>query len=1020
MAAKTGSKRKPSTSTKRLKDAKPVFNAVLHQGGNRRLSQPEVYQRPTMLQLLKRNSRWVHKCITINAQTAAGIRPRLFTIGNKEVVEKAHWLKPKPVDARTKAYLRGRMCVSPSVSAQKKYEGNIDDLTEVTDHPALMLLDNVNEWEEGFGFRESWYYDLQLFGRFFTSIVADQSNVPVALWRMLPHYCVAIPSNEGGPAAFEYGSGVNKVILTPDEVFWLKQNDAMNPWGGHSPTEAFLQSIDADASIVAFQEWVFNSGGTPDVLIISKAGLTEDQKRVFRKDWRARFGGMNNSKRDSIAFVGGETTVEQLSHTPKDMEYVKGREISRDEICNAFGVPKALVTSDDVNLANAREGSISHQRNTIWPLICRVEDAINQRLLMRWSDRLVLIHDNPIAEDKTIRIQERDSKLRAGYSINELRAEDGDEALDDPQADVPMISSDLIPLSMAGMSAMGGLGGLMGAPGLGIPSDATSESGAEGASPEAQAGALAPGSEPVKPNEQLPEGMEAGQIETTEAMVLNGAQITAATAIVVSVASGEQPRDSGIGQLIVLFNLTPEQAELIMGSAGTNKPTTPNPNPKEEAEREADLASAEANAQGRMNANGGAGGNPGKSAATRFGNDGGVESLPLAKSEGQNANALREPGQSQGEAAGGLGGAGSVATKSGNDGGGDDAASCVSQQSEIFKAWEGVEHESCCHQQDKSVSDNEGTMGLCDDDGRRAGASHSGEGRVDNRNTPDDGWASVVCSTFAAKCFALHIKDSPQEDLPDSGSIRGFKTRMEKVLRDQNKAAQEAIRASIIADAAVIAAINEITKPVWVERIAEASRPFLQRGVEIGGNFGMEKLGLPDAVGFDVTNPEVQRFVDNYNVRLANGINQYTEVAARDLLGNGLEKGETIPDLVERVQDWAGKEGDVTRGTGARAENIARTESARAYVKGEQEAWKQSGVVERKQWMLAADGCEFCQAAAAAHEGKSIALSQAFFAKGTVLQGTDGGMMKLDYEAVDGPPLHPQCRCDLIPILEGE
>jgi hypothetical protein len=46
---------------------------------------------------------------------------------------------------------------------------------------------------------------------------------------------------------------------------------------------------------------------------------------------------------------------------------------------------------------------------------------------------------------------------------------------------------------------------------------------------------------------------------------------------VTGVAKGDIPRDAGIGQLIVLFNLAPEKAEQMMGSAGKNVPTTPNP-----------------------------------------------------------------------------------------------------------------------------------------------------------------------------------------------------------------------------------------------------------------------------------------------------------------------------------------------------------------------------------------------------------------------------------------------------------
>lgn len=50
---------------------------------------------------------------------------------------------------------------------------------------------------------------------------------------------------------------------------------------------------------------------------------------------------------------------------------------------------------------------------------------------------------------------------------------------------------------------------------------------------------------------------------------LNGAQVTAASQIVEKVANGLLPRDSGISQLVFFFQLSEQQAELVMGGAGT-------------------------------------------------------------------------------------------------------------------------------------------------------------------------------------------------------------------------------------------------------------------------------------------------------------------------------------------------------------------------------------------------------------------------------------------------------------------
>lgn len=98
-----------------------------------------------------------------------------------------------------------------------------------------------------------------------------------------------------------------------------------------------------------------------------------------------------------------------------------------------------------------------------------------------------------------------------------------------------------------------------------------------GAIPASGAGATGPTKKPAPDPEEIPTGQE---INVSQATVLNGAQVAAATAIVRSVTIGELPRNAGLGQLEVLFNLTKEQAEKMMGSAGLpDIPTTPNPKP---------------------------------------------------------------------------------------------------------------------------------------------------------------------------------------------------------------------------------------------------------------------------------------------------------------------------------------------------------------------------------------------------------------------------------------------------------
>lgn len=99
-----------------------------------------------------------------------------------------------------------------------------------------------------------------------------------------------------------------------------------------------------------------------------------------------------------------------------------------------------------------------------------------------------------------------------------------------------------------------------------------------------------------------------------------------------------------------------------------------------------------------------------------------------------------------------------------------------------------------------------------------------------------------------------------------------------------------------------------------------------------------------------------------------------------------------------------------------RLETIVRTEAIRFGTYAEQSAREQSGVVQSKQWWTAIDErvCEYC----GKMHGKKIWLQEDFFKKGSVMLGNNWGKIKLDYEDVIGSPLHPNCRCDMIPLIE--
>ncbi len=135
---------------------------------------------------------------------------------------------------------------------------------------------------------------------------------------------------------------------------------------------------------------------------------------------------------------------------------------------------------------------------------------------------------------------------------------------------------------------------------------------------------------------------------------------------------------------------------------------------------------------------------------------------------------------------------------------------------------------------------------------------------------------------------------------------------------------------------------------------------------------------------------------------MSKSYNNTTAILLKRQLNQGIQAGDSLPQLAERVSDvyaFSDK---------ARAKAIAHTESFYAANEANREAYRQSGIVKTIKWYTAdSDACQFC----APLNGKTIGLEEVFFKKGETYVGSQGGKLNLDYRAIDVPPVHTNCRC---------
>lgn len=139
--------------------------------------------------------------------------------------------------------------------------------------------------------------------------------------------------------------------------------------------------------------------------------------------------------------------------------------------------------------------------------------------------------------------------------------------------------------------------------------------------------------------------------------------------------------------------------------------------------------------------------------------------------------------------------------------------------------------------------------------------------------------------------------------------------------------------------------------------------------------------------------------------RIATDIDKTTKTEIFDIIQRGENEGVWVDEIVKNVQT------KFVQYKASRIENIVRSETIYAGTQASIQAWEDTEVVEGKEWFTAMDErvCPHCNAM----NGKTIWLKDDFFKKGATMETG----LKLDYRNVDGSPIHPQCRCTLLPIL---
>jgi HK97 family phage portal protein len=316
--------------------------------------------------------------------------------------------------------------------------------TEVTDSPLLTLWNNPNPMQGQGSFIEAVIAYYCITGNSYIEKNQPFKNKPpLELWPVRPDRMKIIPDNRGYPGKYQYTAAggkktwdVDPKTLRSDILHWSTFNP-LNDWYGMSALEAAQVSMEMNNAGNIWNLSLLKNGASPSGVLQMVAdksnprgSLTEEQYSRIKKEFSESYQGARNAGNPLL--LEGGLNWQTISLSPKDMDFLKSKELSAGDIFLIFGVPLEMVGLGQKTFSNYKEARLAFYEETILPLMDSFRDEMNRDLTPLFGENLYLDYDRDDIEPLQYRREQKYTSLQTVNFLtqNEKRKEVGAEPVE--------------------------------------------------------------------------------------------------------------------------------------------------------------------------------------------------------------------------------------------------------------------------------------------------------------------------------------------------------------------------------------------------------------------------------------------------------------------------------------------------------------------------------------------------------------------------------------------------------------
>lgn len=307
-----------------------------------------------------------------------------------------------------------------------------DKDVEIESSPILDLLYKPNPRVGQSDFFTDLISYLQISGNTYVKGVGPINGPPRELYTLRPDFFNIIDSCTGcydeDTRVYQYTcSGVTESI--PAKSIW--HGKLWNPLCeiyGLSPLQAAWRSIIQLNEAMNWNISLLQNSASPSGVLTAEGNLTDEQVMRLKEQLATKYQSMRNAGRAMV--LDGGLKWDQMSMSPRDMEFDIGQKMATKNICVALGVdPVLLGDSDNRTYATYRDAEKSFYISTVLPNLDRIrDDFLNSWLLSKFpgTENMYFDYDRDaievLSEDRTVLWDRAISGVKEGLiTVNEAR-----------------------------------------------------------------------------------------------------------------------------------------------------------------------------------------------------------------------------------------------------------------------------------------------------------------------------------------------------------------------------------------------------------------------------------------------------------------------------------------------------------------------------------------------------------------------------------------------------------------------